>query len=95
MKKVFGQNYLYTSEKTNILSKKLIKDVHLAIKYRLKLDMVLYTSYSLFFFGFYKNVEVVIKKLKIRYKNYMIIVCEYYLIKSTFLNIMKFYQKYK
>lgn len=49
-----------------------MKNVELAIKQGLKLELVLYISDSQFFLSLYKNVEVVIGSLKIKHSIFLV-----------------------
>lgn len=64
-----------------------MQNINLIIQYNLKLKLVFYANWSYFFLSFYKNVEIIIKKLKIRYSIFVFEQKDYNLILSqTFLN---------
>lgn len=75
----------------NVITKKVIKDIDLSMQCSLKLELVFYNNHSFLFFSFYKNVEIAIKELKIRYPIFVIEQRDYNLVLGQlFLNLVKF-----
>lgn len=87
---------LDTDAEINIMIRKLIKDVNLAIKQRPKLELVSHIGYSHPFFGLCKNMKVAIKRLKTRHPISVVEAGNYDLVLGQlFLNSVKFSQEYK
>lgn len=80
----------------NVMTRKLIKDTNLAMRRRLKLELVLHISHNHPFLGFCEDVKVVIKKLKTKHLIFVIETGDHdFVLGQLFLNSMKFNQKYK
>lgn len=71
---------LDTGIKINVMIRKLIKDVNLAIKQGPKLELVFYTGHNHFFLGFCEDVEVAIKGLKTRHQIFVLKAGDYDLV---------------
>lgn len=69
--------FLNTLIKINIIFKKLMKNIYLAIKQKSKLKLVSYIRYNYLFFGFCKKIQIVIKDLKIKYPIFVIKIRDY------------------
>lgn len=75
----------------NVMTKEIIKDMGLAMRRGLKLELRSYTSHSYPFFSFCEDVKVIIRGLKIRYPIFIVEYGNYNLILGqTFLNLIKF-----
>ena len=82
--------------KINVMTKKLIEDTNLVMKQGPKLELVLYTGHSCPFLDLYKDMEVVIGRLKTKYPIFVVETGDHDLILSQpFLNSVKFSQEYK
>lgn len=85
----------YTNVKINIIKKKLIESANLAITQKLKLESVLQMSFSKFFCCFYRNIEFVVKELKVKY---LVMLFEVgnnnFILSLSFLNFIEFGLKY-
>lgn len=78
------------------MTKKVINNTGLAIKERLKLELVLYTKHSQLFLDLCKDVKIAIGGLKTRHSIYVIEVEDHDLVlEQPFLNAVKFSQYYK
>lgn len=74
----------------------MIENANLVIKQGLKLELVLYIRYSRSFLGLCKDVEIIIEGLKLRYPIFIVEASIYNLVwGQSFLNFVKFSQKYK
>lgn len=65
--------------------KELIEDINLAIRQGLKLESVLYTSYSQFFLELCEDIEVAIGGLKSKYPIFVIEASDYNLLLGQLL----------
>lgn len=82
---------LDASVEINIMTKKLIKDVHLAIRQGPKLELVSHIGYSWLFLNFCEDVEVSIGRLKTRHSIFVIEARDHDLaLDQLFLNSVKF-----
>ena len=80
----------------NVIIRNLIENINLALRQRLKLELVLHMRYSCFFFGLCNDIEVAIEELKIRHPIFVFEARDYDLVLGQlFLNSIKFIQKYK
>lgn len=87
---------LDSSIEINVITRKLIEDINLAMREDPKLELVFYNNYSHFFLSFYEDVEIVIKRFKIRYPIFVIEASNHDIVLSQyFLNFVKFSPKYK
>lgn len=64
--------FLDTDAKINIMIKKIIENVGLAMQYNIKLELVSYTNNIHLFFGLCEDVKVAIKGFKTRYPIFVI-----------------------
>ena len=87
---------LDTAAKINVMNRKVIEDIGLAIRCGSKLGCVSHTSHNHSFFELYEDMEVAIRGLKTRH---LIFVVEYrdqdLVFGQSFLNSVKFSQEYK
>ena len=82
---------LNTGAKINIITRKLMEEANLAMKKRLKLELVLYTSYSQPFLRPCKDIKVAIKELKTRHPIFVVKTGDHKLVLGQpFLNSVKF-----
>lgn len=66
------------------------------MKYYSKLELISYIGYNYLFLSFCKDVKMVIRKFKIKYLIFIIEIRDYdFVLKQSFLNLIKFSQKYK
>lgn len=72
--------FLYNGIDINIITKKLIEKANLAMKQGSKLELVLHTGHSRPFFDFCKDIEVAIRRIKIRYQIFVFETEDYDLI---------------
>lgn len=87
---------LDTDAEINVMIRELMKNINLAMKQGFKLELVFHTSYSCFFLCFCENVKVVIGKFKTKHPIFVVEANNHNLILGqTFLNFIKFSQKYK
>lgn len=87
---------LDASTKMNVMTRKLIKEANLAMRKKLKLEWVSYTSHRRPFLKLYENIEIAIRGLKIRHPIFIVEVEDHKLVLGqSFSNSMKFCQKYK
>lgn len=87
---------LDTGAEINVITSKFIKDVNLAMRQGLKLELVFHTGHSHPFLGLCENVEVAIRRLKTKHPIFVVEVGDYDLVLGqSFLNFVKFNQKYK
>lgn len=80
----------------NVMIEKAIEDTNLAMRQKLKLDLISYTSQSWSFLRLYKDMEIAIRKLKTRHQTF-IVKAKYYnhVLDQPFLNFIKFSKEYK
>lgn len=75
----------------NIIIGKVIENVGLAMWQGPKLELVSHTNYSYTFLGLYKNVKVVLERLKMRHPIFVIKYGNHNLVLGNFfLNLVKF-----
>ena len=80
----------------NIMIRELMKDANLAMRRGPKLELVSYIGHSHLFFGLFEDVKVVIGGLKTRNPIFVVKAEDHDLmLGQTFLNFVRFSQKYK
>lgn len=82
---------LDTGAEINVMTRKIIEDLKLAIRQRSKLKLVLYTGYCRPFLDFCENIEIVIGGLKTRHFIFIVEHRDYNLVfVQLFFNMVKF-----
>lgn len=88
--------YLNTDMKINVMTRKIMKDAVLALRYSPKIELISHTDHNDFFLGFYEDIEVFIGGLKMRHSIFIVEHKDYDLVlDQPFLNFVKFSQKSK
>ena len=80
----------------NVITRKLMEEVNLAMKKESKVELILYTGHNWRFLGLCEDVEIAIRGLKTRHPIFVVEAEDYDLILGQpFLNSVKFSQEYK
>lgn len=87
---------LNTGAEINVMTRKIIEDISLAIQRDLKLELVYHISHSRFFLSFCEDIKVSMGGLKTRHSIFILETGDHDLVLGQpFLKSVKFSQKYK